>query len=124
MPRAPCGQMQRPLRRRGRRSPLEDRRGVDVSQIRELLELSVAERAAEMISLSNMMIEAQERARRARELANMPQMLNLVTDFGEMDLTFTPAGSAGSYSGWRLHATEEEIGDGLIVALASLDEAS
>jgi len=28
-------------------------------------------------------------------LANMPFMLNLVTDFGEMDLTFTPAGRAG-----------------------------
>ena len=26
-------------------------------------------------------------------LANMPHMLNLVTDFGEMDLTFSPAGS-------------------------------
>ena len=26
-------------------------------------------------------------------LANIPQMLNLVTDFGEMDLTFSPAGS-------------------------------
>ena len=25
-------------------------------------------------------------------LASMPLMLNLVTDFGEMDLTFTPSG--------------------------------
>lgn len=50
-------------------APLEDQRGVDVSQIRELLELSVAERAAEMIRVSNVIIEAQECARRARERA-------------------------------------------------------
>jgi hypothetical protein len=55
-------------------------------------------------------------------LANMPHMLNLVTDFGEIDLTFTPAGSAGSYAGWRLNATQEEIGEGLIVAVASIDD--
>jgi hypothetical protein len=29
----------------------------------------------------------------------MPFILNLVTDFGEMDLTFTPAGKAGGYDG-------------------------
>lgn len=45
-------------------APLEDWRGVDLSQIRELLELSVAERAAEM-RVNNMMIEIQERARAA-----------------------------------------------------------
>jgi hypothetical protein len=36
--------------------------------------------------------------------ANMPFMLNLVTDFGEMDLTFTPAGRAGGVrrmASWR-----------------------
>jgi hypothetical protein len=48
-------------------APLEDQRGVDLSQIRELLDLSVAERAAEMIRVSNMVLEAQECARRARE---------------------------------------------------------
>jgi hypothetical protein len=55
-------------------------------------------------------------------LANMPIMLNLVTDFGEMDLTFAPAGSAGGYDGWRLGATEEEVSDGVIVVIASLDD--
>jgi hypothetical protein len=55
-------------------------------------------------------------------LANMPTMLNLVTDFGEMDLTFVPAGRAGGYDGWRLAATEEEVSDGLIVVIASLDD--
>ena len=42
-------------------------------------------------------------------LANMPFMLNLVTDFGEMDLTFTPAGQAGGYDGWRAGATLEAV---------------
>ncbi len=55
-------------------------------------------------------------------LANMPQMLNLVTDFGEMDLTFTPAGSAGDFEGWRRGATAEEIEQGLVVFVASLDD--
>jgi hypothetical protein len=55
-------------------------------------------------------------------LANMPHMLNLVTDFGEMDLTFTPAGSIGDFDGWRRGATPEEIEDGLTVYVASLDD--
>lgn len=55
-------------------------------------------------------------------LANMPLMLNLVTDYGEMDLTFTPAGSRGGFEGWRAGATQEEVSDGLIVAVASLDD--
>lgn len=55
-------------------------------------------------------------------LANMPHMLNLVTDFGEMDLTFSPAGSAGEFEGWRKNATLEEIDDGVSVLVASLDD--
>ena len=55
-------------------------------------------------------------------LANMPVMLNLVTDFGEMDLTFTPAGSAGDYHGWLKNATKENVEDGLTVVVASLDD--
>ena len=55
-------------------------------------------------------------------LANMPLMLNLVTDFGEVDLTFVPAGRAGGYDGWRRGATEEEVSDGLTVVIASLDD--
>ena len=55
-------------------------------------------------------------------LANMPLMLNLVTDFGEMDLTFVPAGRAGGFDGWRSAATEEEVSDGLTVVVASLDD--
>lgn len=55
-------------------------------------------------------------------LANMPMMLNLVTEFGEMDLTFVPAGRAGGYEGWRIGATPEEVSDGLMVVVASLDD--
>jgi hypothetical protein len=55
-------------------------------------------------------------------LSNTPHMLNLVTDFGEMDLTFTPAGSAGNFNGWLRGATPEEIEDGLTVYVASLDD--
>ena len=55
-------------------------------------------------------------------LANMPFMLNLVTDFGEMDLTFSPAGRAGGYDGWRAGATLETVSEGLTVVVASLDD--
>ena len=55
-------------------------------------------------------------------LANMPFMLNLVTDFGEMDLTFTPAGRAGGFDGWRVGATIETVGEGVTVVVASLDD--
>ncbi len=55
-------------------------------------------------------------------LANMPHMLNLLTDFGEMDLTFTPSGNAGDYDGWRVGATCELIDDGVTIVVASLDD--
>lgn len=54
-------------------------------------------------------------------LANVPHMLNLVTDFGDLDLTFTPAGRAGDYAGWKLNATSELIDEELVVSVASLD---
>lgn len=55
-------------------------------------------------------------------LANMPLMLNLVTQSGELDLTFVPAGRAGGYDGWRVAATLEELSDGVFVVVASLDD--
>ncbi|MFZ9015593.1 MAG: hypothetical protein ACO225_11765 [Ilumatobacteraceae bacterium] len=42
-------------------SPLEDWRGVDVGQIRRLLSMTVAERAAEMVRVSNRLFRAQQR---------------------------------------------------------------
>jgi hypothetical protein len=55
-------------------------------------------------------------------LAEMPSMLNLVTDHGEVDLTFVPAGRAGGFEGWRTGATTERIGEGLTVLVGSLDD--
>jgi hypothetical protein len=55
-------------------------------------------------------------------LANMPLMLNLVTDLGELDLTFAPAGASGGYEGWRVRATQEVAAEGLVVWVASLDD--
>jgi hypothetical protein len=43
-------------------------------------------------------------------------------DFGDIDLTFTPAGSTGEFAGWKLNATSELIAEGLIVSVASLDD--
>ena len=35
---------------------------------------------------------------------NMPHMLNLVTKYGDMDLTFTPAGALKDYEAWRVRS--------------------
>jgi hypothetical protein len=48
-------------------STLEDWRGVDLSQIRALFDMTVAERAAEMVRVSNLMFEIREHAARTRE---------------------------------------------------------
>lgn len=48
------------------KNPNEDERGVDVGQIRELLRMSVAERAHEMVRAANLMVKARESARLVR----------------------------------------------------------
>ena len=48
-------------------------------------------------------------------LANMPFMLNLVTDFGIVDLTFEPSGPLHGFSEWNADATSEEVADGLVI---------
>ena len=55
-------------------------------------------------------------------LANMPLMLNLVTDLGEMDLTFAPSGGLGGFDEWDAHAIVLEIAEGLAVHIAALDD--
>lgn len=55
-------------------------------------------------------------------LANMPVMLNLVTDFGDVDLTFVPSGPLDGFDGWNLHAAVVEIADGVSVRVAALDD--
>ncbi|MFM7126281.1 MAG: hypothetical protein ACKOYO_05425 [Actinomycetota bacterium] len=55
-------------------------------------------------------------------LANVSVMLNLVTDFGDMDVAFSPSGHLGGFEGWSRHATAEELGTGLTVLVGSLDD--
>lgn len=57
-----------------------------------------------------------------RFLANMPIMLNLVTDLGDVDLTFSPSGGLGGFDEWSAQAIVVEIADGLSVRIASLDD--
>jgi hypothetical protein len=55
-------------------------------------------------------------------LANVPIMLNLVTDLGDVDLTFTPSGGLGGFDEWSAQAMLVEIAAGLSVRIASLDD--
>jgi hypothetical protein len=58
----------------------------------------------------------------ARFLDAMPFMLNLTTDYGDVDLTFAPAGRRAAYGEWNRDATDVEISTGLVVRIASLDD--
>ena len=49
-------------------------------------------------------------------------MLNLVTEFGELDLTFSPSGALDGFDDWNAHAVIVEIAEGLTVAVAALDD--
>lgn len=55
-------------------------------------------------------------------LASMPFMLNLVTDFGIVDLTFTPSGPTQGFAEWNRDASSELVAEGLTVRVASLDD--
>jgi len=55
-------------------------------------------------------------------LANMPFMLNLVTDFGIIVLTFKPSGPLDGVQGWNSEASSEEVADGLFIRVALLDD--
>lgn len=55
-------------------------------------------------------------------LANMPFMLNLVTDFGIIDLTFKPSGPLDGFQDWNSEASSQEVADGLFIRVASLDD--
>lgn len=54
-------------------------------------------------------------------LRAMPLMLNLVTDAGDLDLTFEPAGPRVGYEAWNEDASDIAIGEGLTIRLASLE---
>lgn len=55
-------------------------------------------------------------------LANMPVMLNLVTDLGDLDLTFTPAGGLGGFEEWSVRALQVQIAADVSVLVAALDD--
>lgn len=55
-------------------------------------------------------------------LRAMPFMLNLTTDHGDVDLTFSPAGRLDGFESWDAGAIDVEIGTGLIVRIAALDD--
>ena len=55
-------------------------------------------------------------------LAAMPFMLNLTTPFGDLDLTFQPAGPLEGYAAWASAAIEVQIADDVHVRVASLDD--
>lgn len=60
--------------------------------------------------------------RLGRALRRLGAKIRTNGDPVEIDLTFTRAGQVGGFEGWRADATEEEVSDGLKVAVASLDD--
>ena len=82
-------------------------------------------RLAQALRRMNAMIRTDDEAVPARLdaefLANMPIMLNLVTDFSIVDLTFDPAGPVHGYREWNADASSEEMATGPIVRVAALD---
>lgn len=56
------------------------------------------------------------------ELLGAAEMWNLVTaDYGDLDVAFVPAGTSG-YDDLIQHAVVYDIGDGVVVTVASLDD--
>lgn len=55
-------------------------------------------------------------------IANMPNMLHLVTDYGDIDLVFDPAGQLSDFEQWSRRAESAELEPGLTVAVAALDD--
>lgn len=55
-------------------------------------------------------------------IRSMPHMLNLVTRLGDIDLVFTPAGDLKVYGQWLERSRRAQLRDGLVVAVASLDD--
>ncbi|MCX6432970.1 MAG: hypothetical protein NTX29_09315 [Actinobacteria bacterium] len=51
-----------------------------------------------------------------------PFTLDLVTDFGIVDLTFDPSGPLEGFSEWNADASSQEVADGLVIRVASLDD--
>lgn len=55
-------------------------------------------------------------------MTNVPNMLNLVTDHGDVDLVFNPAGGMSDFEEWSQRADSAQLEPGLVVAVAALDD--
>ena len=55
-------------------------------------------------------------------LRNSTFMLNLVSDFGDIDLAFQPSGPLLGYEGWKQDAIELSIAEGVTVWVAALND--
>ncbi len=55
-------------------------------------------------------------------IANMPLMLNLVTKFGDLDLTFAPAGLLSDFDSWSTGSRPAKLREGLVVQVAALQD--
>jgi hypothetical protein len=55
-------------------------------------------------------------------IASMPIMLNLVTRYGDLDITFVPSGKLADFEAWSVGARPAQLRDGLVVAVAALDD--
>lgn len=55
-------------------------------------------------------------------LANMPFMLNLITDHGALDLTYAPSGPLDGFVGWNANATTVSLSDTLSVRVGAIDD--
>jgi len=53
-------------------------------------------------------------------LAQMQVSLNLTTEHGDLDLVFSPAGPKASYEQWADSASGLDLGDAVVVEVASL----
>jgi hypothetical protein len=84
------------------------------------------DRLAGALSRMNAMIRTSDDAVPVRIdgkfLAAMPLMLNLVTDHGDVDLTFTPSGPLEGFEEWNAGAVRVEIAEGVQIRIAALDD--
>ena len=55
-------------------------------------------------------------------IKNMPNMLNLTTNLGDVDLVFSPAGPLNGYEQWNASAVLAQLEPGLVISAASLDD--
>lgn len=55
-------------------------------------------------------------------MTNMPNMLNLVSDHGDVNLVFSPAGGLSDLEEWSQRADSAQLEPGLVVAVAALDD--